>query len=92
MSLVVQQHVVQLQVPVDDPPLVEEVQRERYLGRVEARVFFWQTSLTLHVEPMLGNIVFFVIFLMGRFGTFSMNLVLYALLRSHLEVINFFDQ
>ena len=35
VSLVVQQHVVELEVPVDDPALVQVVQRQADLSRVE---------------------------------------------------------
>lgn len=51
VSLVVQQHVVELEVAVDDAALVQEVQRQRDLGRVEARVLLRQPPLPLHVEP-----------------------------------------
>lgn len=51
VSLVVEQHVVELEVAVDDAALVQEVQRERDLGRVEPRVLLRQAPLALHVEP-----------------------------------------
>lgn len=55
VSLVVEQHVVQLEVAVDDAALVQEVQRQRDLGRVEPRVLLRQPPLTLHVEHQIPS-------------------------------------
>lgn len=55
MPLVIEQDIVQLQIAVDDAALVQEVQRQRYLGRVEPRVLLRQAPLPLHVEPDEGG-------------------------------------
>ena len=49
VALDVEQHVVQLQVAVDDAPRVQEAQGDRDLGRVEASVVLGQAALALHV-------------------------------------------
>lgn len=46
-ALVVQKHIIQLQVPVDDAAFVEVVQRQADLGSVELRV-------PLHVEHQVA--------------------------------------
>lgn len=50
VSLVIQQHVVKLQVAIDNALLMQEIQCQADLRGVEARVFLGQTSLPLHVE------------------------------------------
>jgi len=50
----VDQHVVQLQVAVDDAAAVQELQRQHDLGRVEARVLLGQAALALHVEHQVA--------------------------------------
>ena len=54
MALVIQQHVVQLQVPVDDAALVEVVERQTDLGAVEPGVLLGQPPLPLHVEHQVA--------------------------------------
>lgn len=50
VALVVQEHVVQLQVSINDPLAVQEVQRQGDLGGVEPGVLLRQPPLPLHVE------------------------------------------
>ena len=45
----VEQHVVELQVAIDDAARVQEAERHADLGRVEARVVLGQATLALHV-------------------------------------------
>lgn len=87
MSLGVQQNVVKLQVSVDDSPLVEVVESQTDLCRIESEitetiikivffllyflnkpeertgfipgVFFWEFSLSLHVEHEVASIYIF---------------------------------
>ena len=54
VSFVIQQDVVQLQIAVDDALLVQEVERQRYFGRIESGVLFGQPPLTLHVEHQIA--------------------------------------
>ena len=54
VALVVEEDVVQLQIAVDDALLVEEVERQRDLGRVEAGVLLGQAPLALHVEHQVA--------------------------------------
>ena len=49
MTLMVQQHIVQLQVPLDKSTLVEKVERQTYLGAVKLCVLLGQSKLPLHV-------------------------------------------
>lgn len=55
VALVVEQHVVQLQIAVDDALLVQEVERETDLGRVEAGVLLGQAALPLHVKHQIST-------------------------------------
>ena len=50
VAFVVEQNVVQFQIAVDDALLVQEIERQRDLCRVEARVLLWKAALALHVE------------------------------------------
>ncbi len=50
VALVVQEDVVQLEVSVDDAALVEEVECQADLGRVESGVLLRESALALHVE------------------------------------------
>ena len=56
MTLTVEQHVVQFQVPIDDASVVEKIESRRDFGSVEARMFFRQAALSLHVEHQIAAV------------------------------------
>ena len=47
--------IIQFQIPIDDSPLVQEVQCQTNLCRVEPGMLLWQSALPLHVEHQVPS-------------------------------------